>query len=86
MFVKFKTNLGANDARHANLRFDKCIKGTELECSDENGKWLVANGIAEAIVAPAPIAAVAKPVELKAVQPEPLAAKAFDKSPSKQGK
>lgn len=86
MFVKFKTNLGANDARHASLKFDACVKGSEVECSDDTGKRLVANGIAEAVVASAPIAAVAKPVEFKAVQPEPLAAKAFDKSPSKQGK
>jgi hypothetical protein len=62
MFVKFKTNLGANDARRAKLKFEQCVKGAEVECNDESGKWLVAKGMAEVV-------AVAKPAALQAVPP-----------------
>lgn len=64
MIVKFKTNLGANDARRANLKFEQCQKGAEVECSDESGKWLVAKGMAEVV-------AVAKPAAIQAVPPTP---------------
>lgn len=93
MLVRFKVNLGSGDASRLGLDFQKCKTGMELNCGNDVGGWLVAKKLAtevrqpEAIgAAKAPTIADAKPVEMKAVQPEPLAAKAFDKSPPKQGK
>lgn len=63
MLVKMKVNLGANDARRAKLAFDKCMKGAEVECSNESGGWLVAKGMAVEVMA------VAKPAAIQAVPP-----------------
>jgi len=74
-------NLGSDLPRYT--------EGQVVDCDTAVAEMLVRRGLAEAIVvapAKAPAIAEAKPVEMKAVQPEPLAAKAFDKSPSKQGK
>lgn len=63
MLVKFKVNLGSNDAERHRLDFSKCQKGMTLECNDEAAGWLVAKGIATEVVA------VAKPAAIQAVPP-----------------
>lgn len=63
MLVKFKVNLGSLDAERQRLDFRKCVKGAEVECSDDAAAWLVAKGIATAVVA------VAKPAAIQAVPP-----------------
>ena len=53
MRVKFNTNLGSTDAEKLELDFKLCLQGSETECGDKAGSWLVARGIATDISPPA---------------------------------
>ena len=81
MLVRFKTNLGRNDAAPLGLDFTQCTKGAELDVSDKAGEWLVKRGIAEAVPV---VKAISPPPEITA--PAPLAAKVkqFDKPTHKE--
>lgn len=76
MIVKMKTNLGTHDSRRCKLNFSDCMKGAEVECNADAGRWLVANGMAVEIVA------VAKPAAIQAVPPARVENK--PKLPSKE--
>lgn len=71
MKVRFRTNLGSIDAGRIGVDYKRCTYRAEVDVSDDAGKWLVANGIADSLEKPV-IVAVGKPAEIQAV-PEPLA-------------
>ncbi len=54
MLVVFKVNLGSNDAQTIGVDFKECTAGSQVECEDSAGKWLVANGIAADVTVPKP--------------------------------
>jgi hypothetical protein len=69
MIVRFKVNLGSNDAAPLRLDFQQCGKGKTTDVSEAAAAWLIKRGIAEA-------------VEVKAVAPKPtITAPAIETKP-----
>lgn len=89
MRVRFKVNLGSNDALPLKLDYQQCRKGMELDVPEAAAKWLVAKGHAVEVVeikavAPKPAMAQATAAVFPQSKPAPLASmvKPKDKFPS----
>ena len=55
MRVTFNTNLGSRDAERCGIDFKLATGGSELDCDEQSGKWLVSQGIATEVVVPKPV-------------------------------
>ncbi len=67
MLVKFRVNLGTNDAIVCGLDHNQCHDGLEVEVSDEAGQWLITKGIVEPVVE---IKGLSKAAAMEGVPPE----------------
>lgn len=76
MQVRFKVNLGSNDANRLGLKFSECTAGQECTVPDETGDRLVKSGIALQVAEKAPEKIKAIPAVAsisKAAEPEIVA-------------
>ena len=60
MQVKFRTNLGSQDAHSLGLDFKRCCEGMTLEVDQREGEKLVKSGVAIDVTPPAPKAETPK--------------------------
>jgi hypothetical protein len=74
MQVRFKVNLGSQDAEPLGLDFQQCQAGATLEVADEAGEWLIGHGIAEYQKSKSVVGAPQRPAIAEAESPSIQAA------------
>jgi hypothetical protein len=82
MKVKFRTNLGSNDADRLRLDFKQCCEGMACEVDSPVGEKLVSSGVAVDVTPPPEKTEAIKPAETKP-KPKPVEPPAETSKPSK---